>query len=61
MKVLRVTVCEVCILNIAYYSMTETILNLLKVKIFSPKGSSALVKEQSTYIFFRDVLDEIER
>ena len=27
--------------------------------MFSPKGTSSLVKEQSTYIFFRDILEKI--
>ena len=28
--------------------------------MFSPKGTSSLLKEQSTYIFFRDILEEIK-
>ena len=31
-----------------------------KVKMFSPKGTSSLVKEQSTYIFFRDILEKLK-
>ena len=36
------------------------VLNLLKRKVFSEPGSSSYVKEQSTYIFFSDILEEVE-
>ncbi len=39
----------------------DSILNLLEEKSFSSVGSIANTKEQNTYIFFKDVLDEIKR
>ena len=35
--------------------------NLFTEKVFSEAGSSSFEKEQSTYVFFRDVLEEYER
>ena len=38
----------------------ECMLNLF-TEVFSDAGSSSFEKEQLTYVFFRDVLEEIER
>ena len=40
--------------------LTEFLLKLLAKKVFSESGSISLVKEQSTYVFFRNLLDEVE-
>lgn len=48
-----------CVLIICQFSL-DVILNLLEEKYFSPPGSTANVKEQNTYIFFKDLLEEIE-
>ena len=36
------------------------IVDLFEDKVFSERGSSSFEKEQTTYIFFRDMLEEIE-
>jgi len=57
---------SVCVRNIRLHLykfppyITESILDLFRVKKFSSKGSSALVKEQAAYMFFRNILEEIE-
>jgi hypothetical protein len=49
-----------------YFSNTLThfllvmIVDLFEEKVFSERGSSSFEKEQTTYIFFRDLLEEIE-
>ena len=35
-------------------------MNMFEVKSFSEPGSSEFTKEQATYIFFRDLLEEME-
>ena len=35
-------------------------MGLFVVKMFSPQGSAEYTKEQATYMFFRDLLNEME-
>ena len=43
-----------------YLLNLDSVLHLLEDKFFSPNGSTANVKEQNAYIFFKDLLEEIE-
>ena len=40
---------------------TEEVLSLFEYKSFSRVGSNAYAKEQAAYMYFRTVMDEIER
>ena len=40
--------------------LTDKLMCLFKNRVFSQNGSSELVKEQATYIFFSDFLEELE-
>lgn len=45
----------------AFFStLTGSLLGFFRTKHFSEVGSNSLRKEQATYIYFRDVLEEIE-
>ena len=46
---------------IQFMFLIDSLLALLENKSFSPAGSTANVKEQNTYMFFKDLLEEIER
>ena len=40
--------------------LSKLVISLFEVKVFSDAGSSEFVKEQATYIFFTDLLEELE-
>ena len=42
------------------FLFVDFILKLLKNKVFSEPGSSSLTKEKATYVFFRNLLEEVE-
>ena len=48
--------------HVYYYLIihADIILDLFKNKMFSNQGSSQLQREQTTYVFFRDLLYEVE-
>ncbi len=50
----------VIILSTMYISFLDGLQALLKDIRFSPKGSSERVKEESTYMYFIDFLNECE-
>ena len=41
-------------------AFTESVLDLLSVKRFSDRASESFQREQRTYVFFRDILEEVE-